>query len=187
MSDDVLSKRRVLLGITGSIAAYKACELVRRLKDAGAEVRVVMTQHAAKFVGQATLLSLSGNRVSTDLFAPPDQWVPDHISLSRWAEVLLVAPATANIIGKVASGIADDLLSTTILSCRCRVLFAPAMNSAMYEHPVVQDNITKLRKLGFEFISPETGPLACGEEGVGRLADLNAILEKLRSVLSPKS
>jgi len=183
MSEVALSKRRVILGITGSVAAYKACELVRRLKQAGAEVRVVMTENARRFVGEACLLPLSENRVVTDLFGAPDQWVANHISLSRWADLLLIAPATANIIGKAAAGIADDVLSTAILSARCKIVFAPAMNSAMYENPVVQENIAKLRRIGCEFVGPEAGPLACGEEGVGRLADVTVILEKVESIL----
>lgn len=184
MLADRLSKRRIVLGVSGSIAAYKACDLVRKLRQAGAEVKVVMTRNARRFIDHATMASLSGNSVVTDIFASSFEWAPQHVSLSQWGEILLIVPATANIIGKAAAGIADDILSTTILSARCKVVFAPAMNSAMYENPIVQENIKKLQRVGCEFVGPETGPLACGEEGVGRLADIPAILEKLKSVLT---
>ncbi len=186
MNDRPFSDKRIVLGITGSIAAYKACELVRRLKDAGAEVKVVMTENASKFIGENTLLSLSGNKVVTNMFPSDEEWMPDHISLAGWADLILIAPATANILGKAASGIADDVLSTTILCARCKVVFAPAMNSAMYENPIVQENIAKLRRLGYEFVEPEAGFLACGEEGVGRLADISTILEKLKASLETR-
>jgi phosphopantothenoylcysteine decarboxylase/phosphopantothenate--cysteine ligase len=187
MNDMPLSQRNIVLGITGSVAAYKACIILRRLREAGAQVRVIMTQAATHFVGVETLASLSGNRVITGLFESSEQWVPDHISLSRWAHLILVAPATANIIGKAAAGIADDSLSTTILSARCKLLFAPAMNSTMYDNPVVQDNIARLRRIGCEFIPAEAGPLACGEEGVGRLAEPKTILDKVISILRTAS
>jgi phosphopantothenoylcysteine decarboxylase/phosphopantothenate--cysteine ligase len=180
---DLLPKRRIVLGITGSIAAYKACELVRRLAEAGADTKVIMTRNATRFVGEAAMLSLSGNPVVTDMFSLHAEALPEHISLSRWAQLILIAPATANIIGKAAAGIADDLLSTTILSARCKILFAPAMNSAMYQNPIVQSNITKLQALGYEFVDPDVGPLACGDEGLGRLADISKIIEKAKSIL----
>jgi phosphopantothenoylcysteine decarboxylase/phosphopantothenate--cysteine ligase len=183
MSSGSLSERNILLGITGSVAAYKAAELVRRLRDAGADVRVIMSHNATRFLGEQTLLSLSGNKVITDLFGSGDEWASNHISLSQWAHVLLIAPASANIIGKAASGIADDIVSTVILSARCKVVFAPAMNAAMYQNPIVQENIGKLRRAGCEFIGPETGALACGEEGIGRLADVSSILAHLDNIL----
>jgi len=186
MSESSLSKRNILVGITGSVAAYKACDLVRRLTEAGAEVRIVMTENARRFLGETTLAALSGNRVVTGLFTGAEDWMPQHISLGRWAEAVVIAPATANIIGKAAAGIADDILSTIILSASCVVVFAPAMNTAMYEHVIVQENIAKLRRAGCEFVEPEAGILACGEEGVGRLASTDAILEKLKSILQPK-
>lgn len=184
MNDKPLANRRIALGITGSVAAYKACDLLRSLTRAGADVRVILTRNAARFIGEATLLSLSRNRVITDMFASA-AWAGDHISLARWAELLLIAPATANIIGKAASGIADEILSTTILSVPCKVVFAPAMHSAMFQHPVVQENIARLQKNGCEFIPPETGPLASGEEGIGRLAEISTILAKVLSLLKP--
>lgn len=184
MSDRPLSDRKVVLGITGSIAAYKACDLVRKLKDAGAEVKVVMTANASRFLSENTMQSLSGNPVLTEMFARPSQFVAEHVSLSKWADVILVAPATANIIGKAAAGIADDLLSTTILSAIRKVVFAPAMNSAMYENPFVQENIGRLSRVGCQFVGPESGPLLCGDEGAGRLAEPDLILEKVKSYLN---
>ena len=185
MNEKPLANRRIALGITGSIAAYKACELLRRLTEAGADVRVILTRNAARFVGEAALLPLSRNPVLTDSVTGSGDWVADHIAVAQWAELLLIAPATANIIGKAASGIADDILSTTILSVRCKVVFAPAMNAVMFQHAVVQDNIAKLRKNGCEFVPPETGFLACAEEGIGRLADMNTILATVVSLLNP--
>ncbi len=183
MSDTSLSERHIVLGVTGSVAAYKACHLIRRLRDAGAEVRVVMTANAGRFVGEETMRALSGNRVISDLFVGGDEWVANHIELGRWADLLLIAPATANIIGKAASGIADDVLSTAILSARCKIVFAPAMNTAMYDNAIVQGNIEKLRGVGCEFVPPEPGALACGERGTGRLADVDAILETVQRIL----
>lgn len=184
MSHPSLSERRIVLGVSGSIAAYKACELVRRLRDAGAEVRVVMTANALRFVGADTLRSLSGHRVSTAMFTSESEPIPEHLSLKQWADLIVIAPATANIIGKAAAGIADDLLSAAILSAFPRVLFAPAMNSAMYRNPVLQENVAKLRRLGCEFVGPEAGLLACGEEGPGRLADTDVILERIQAALT---
>jgi phosphopantothenoylcysteine decarboxylase/phosphopantothenate--cysteine ligase len=184
MSRRELSKRKVLLGVTGSIAAYKACMLVRLLKAAGADVRVIMTASASHFVGETTLACLSGNAVSKDLFDSGTPCEADHISLSNWADIIVVAPATANIIGKAAAGLADDLLSTTILSGIQKVLFAPAMNAAMYSNPLVQQNIEKLRGAGCAFVGPESGELACGEEGAGRLAEPELIVETIKATLS---
>jgi phosphopantothenoylcysteine decarboxylase/phosphopantothenate--cysteine ligase len=183
MSNSYLTNRKIVLGITGSIAAYKACEVLRTLKDAGAEVRVMMTPNSRRFLGEATMQCLSRNEVRTDMFASPVQSLPDHLSLSQWADVILIAPATANVIGKAAAGIADDIVSTTILAAIQKVVFAPAMNPAMYENPVVQENIAKLRRVGCEFAGPETGVLASGERGVGRLASPDLILQTVISVL----
>lgn len=185
MNDKPLASRRIALGITGSIAAYKACDILRGLTQAGADVRVILTRHAARFIGEPLLLSLSRNRVLTDRSDSLDEWAGDHISIARWAELLLIAPATANIIGKAAAGIADDILSTTILSVECTVLFAPAMHSSMFQHPVVQDNIAKLQKHACQFIPPETGPLASGDEGIGRLANTATILATVVSLMKP--
>ncbi len=187
MSDPVLSERRIILGLTGSIAAYKTCELVRRLRGLGAEVRVVMTVNAMRFVGEETMQCLSGKRVLTDMFGSGSEEVPRHLSVRDWADLIVVAPATANIIGKAASGIADDLLSTIILSAMQKVVFAPAMNSGMYENLLVQENIATLRRAGCQFVGPQRGVLASGDEGTGRLADTNAIIQTIEDVLKDAS
>ena len=186
MRKNNLKNRNILLGVTGSIAAYKSCELVRRLRESGAKVRVILTAAAEKFVGETTFLTLSQNPIIKELFCYSENWVPQHISLSQWAEILVIAPATANIIGKVASGIADEILSTTILSRKCPVLFAPAMNQNMFENSIVQKNIEKLKKLGYHFIEPEVGYLACGYEGKGRLANIEKIIRKISALLPKK-
>jgi phosphopantothenoylcysteine decarboxylase / phosphopantothenate---cysteine ligase len=176
----------ILLGITGGIAAYKAAELVRLLVKAGAEVHVIMTEAAQKFVTPLTFQTLSMNPVHTDLFNLIGEREIGHISLADRADVVLIAPATANIVGKLASGIADDFLSTTVLATKAPVLIAPAMNSNMYENPLYQENQEKLRKLGFHFVDPVTGGLACGWEGQGKLPDPVEICEAVSAVLSRK-
>ncbi len=184
MNATPLPERRILLGVTGSIAAYKACGLVRKLTGAGAQVRVVMTANALRFVGAHTLQCLSGHRVLTAMFSPQSEPIPEHVSLTRWADLILIAPATANIIGKAAAGIGDDLVSAILLAAIPRVMFAPAMNSAMYQNPILQENVAKLRRLGCEFVGPATGFLACDEEGPGRLADAHVILQRIQAVLT---
>lgn len=171
--------KTVLLGVTGGIAAYKSASLVRKLKDLGADVLVVMTENAARFVTPLTFRTLSQNPVYMDMFQPRKEGDVEHVSLGEEADLMVVAPATANIIGKVASGIADDLLSTTIMAAKCPVLFAPSMHSQMYENPIVQGNIEKLRGLGYHFVGPEVGKLARGDIGVGRLARIEDIVEKV--------
>ena len=178
----MLAGRRVLVGVTGSIAAYRAAEVVRGLAREGAETRVVMTAAARRFVSPVTFATLSGHPVATRLFGGG----PVHIELARFAEAVVVVPATANILGKVANGIADDLLSTVLLACTGPVLFCPAMNASMYRHPAVQANIGRLKEMGYHFAEPGTGALACGEEGPGRLAEPEAILEHVRILLGPK-
>ncbi len=167
----------VLLGVTGCIGAYKAAEILRGLQRAGAEVRVVMTRHATEFVRPLTFEALSGKPVVTGIFDQEDYAEIKHISLAREAELLLVAPATANIIAKFAGGIADDFLSTLYLSNTNPVLIAPAMNVEMWNHPATQANIAALRARGVEFVDPDEGYQACGEVGVGRLAEVNRIVE----------
>jgi phosphopantothenoylcysteine decarboxylase/phosphopantothenate--cysteine ligase len=166
---------RVLIGVTASIAAYKAAEVVSDLKKSGADVSVIMTEHAASLIGAATFRGLTGNEVRTDLFEGGTKR-PLHIDLARDHDVLAIVPATANIIGKIACGICDDLLSTVVLSTTAPVVIAPAMNEMMYLNTVVQENIAKLTARGYSFVEPETGWLACGAEGVGRLASLDAIV-----------
>ena len=184
MSNRALSQRNVLLGITGSIAAYKACDLVRKLKASGAAVQVIMTANARRLLSEAAMACLSGNEVLTEQFSSGSTTLAHHVVLGEWADVLLVAPATANIIGKAAAGIADDLVSTTILTALPKVVFAPAMHSSMYTNPIVQENITKLRAAGCQFIGPAEGPLASGGEGIGRLAAPEVIISKLETILS---
>jgi len=171
----------VLLGVTGGIAVYKACELVRRLRDGGHEVQVAMTESATRFVTPMTFGVLSGKPVATSLWDPSDPSI-DHIRLARWPDVIAIAPTTANTIGRLANGLADDLLSTVVLASRddVPVLLAPAMNTAMWNNPLVQRNLTLLREVDggrrYRIVPPTEKTLACGEEGVGALADESEIL-----------
>ena len=181
--DNPLKNARVAVGVTGSIAAYKCCELVSRLKQSGAQVRVIMTHSARKLVGEITFSTLSGNPVAVDMFPEHPQFSMPHISIADWADVVVIAPATANIIAKTVSGIADDLLSTILIAAKCPVIFAPAMNSKMFESRVLQRNIQKLKELGYSIIEPESGYLACGYEGKGRLASIDSILENIQDIL----
>ena len=158
-------KHNVVLGVTGGIAAYKACDIVSRLVKKDVNVDVIMTESAAKFVGPVTFQSLSKNRVVTDMFDTNFYWDIEHISLAKKADVFLIAPATANIIGKMANGIADDMLSTTVMATKSRIIMAPAMNTAMYENHAVQENIEKLKNRGVIFIEPVEGLLACNDVG----------------------
>ena len=164
-------KRTVVVGVTGSIAAYKACELVRLFVKNGDDVHVVMTDHAKAFVTPLTFQTLSRNPVQSALFDRPEDWRPGHISLAEAADLVVVAPATANIIAKMAQGIADDLLSSILLATRAPVLVAPAMNEGMYVNAATQANLATLRTRGVVFVDPSEGELACGTAGVGRLAD----------------
>jgi len=172
----------ILLGVTGSIAAYKSAEIVRLLTKRGLDVKVLLTENGARFIGVETLATLSGHPVYVEMFAAARSDQIGHISLSDWADVLLIAPATANIIAKFAGGVADDLLSTTFISCECPVIIAPAMNSRMYAHPIVQENIKKLRQIGASFIGPEAGELACGTSGKGRMSDPETIVDAVSAV-----
>ncbi|MGQ9475808.1 MAG: bifunctional phosphopantothenoylcysteine decarboxylase/phosphopantothenate--cysteine ligase CoaBC [Actinomycetota bacterium] len=166
----------IVFGVTGGIAAYKAVEVVRRLAERGIDVRVVMTEHATRLVGPDTFRAVSGNPVATRLFNAPGPPM-EHISLARAADLVVVAPATANILAKMAHGLADDLLSTTLLATRAPVLVAPAMNREMYRHPATQENLRTLRERGVHVVGPESGSLACGEEGEGRMAEPARIVE----------
>lgn len=190
MADKVLTVfkgKKIVAGICGGIAAYKAADVVSKLRQLGASVHVIMTENAQKFVMPLTFQTLSSNRVITDMFEEPDEWNVAHVSLSASADLVLVLPATANIIGKVASGIADDMLTTTIMAAHCKVAFVPAMNTAMYENPVVQRNIEKLSSLNYSFIEPGTGMLACGTEGKGRMPDTPDILNFAAKLLDTGS
>jgi phosphopantothenoylcysteine decarboxylase/phosphopantothenate--cysteine ligase len=177
--------KRVVFGVTGSIAAYKACELVSRLTQAGAVVNVVLTPAASHLVSAATLRELSRNPVGVDLFTGLAGRPMAHVSLAEAADLVLVAPATANLLGKVAAGVADDLLTTTILAARAPVLFAPAMNVRMWQNPAVQANVGRLREFGYHFVGPASGWLACGEVGEGRLASLADIIEAAERLVGP--
>jgi phosphopantothenoylcysteine decarboxylase/phosphopantothenate--cysteine ligase len=172
----------IVLGITGSIGAYKACDLVRLLKDAGYAVTCVLTQRAAKFLAPLTLQALSERKVYTDLFELDTPAVL-HTSLADHARLVLVAPATANIIGKYANGLADDLLSCVLLATRAKVLFAPAMNVHMWQHPSVQRNVQTVKRLGARFVGPDVGKLACGYEAIGHVAEPEDILQTVKQMV----
>ncbi len=167
--------RTIILGVTGSIAAYKACELVRLFVKNGDDVRVVMTDHAKEFVTPLTFRTLSRNPVENAMFADPLDWKPGHISLAEAADVLVIAPATANVIAKMANGIADDLLSSVALATKAPIVVAPAMNTGMWENAATQANIETLKKRGVRFVQVGDGELACGTSGPGRMAEPEAI------------
>ncbi len=163
--------RTIVLGVTGSIAAYKACELVRLYVKNGDDVHVIMTEHAKEFVTPLTFRTLSRNPVESAMFADPLDWKPEHVSLAEAADVLVVAPATANILAKMAHGIADDLLSSVALATKARIVVAPAMNTGMWENAATQANVKTLRERGVGFVETGTGELACGTSGPGRMAE----------------
>lgn len=173
----------IVIGVTGGIAAYKVCGIISYLKQEGANVDVIMSENATKFISPMTLEVLSGNKVIYDMFDRPDYIDVKHISLARKADLFLIVPATANIIGKVAFGIADDMLSTTIMATKAPVVFAPAMNNGMYENSIVQDNIKRLKRYGYKFIGPISGHLACGYEANGKLAKNEDIVEYVKTLL----
>lgn len=179
----MLQGQCVVLGVTGGIAVYKAVELLRLLVKAGASVHVVMTRHAQEFVTPLTFQTLSGNPVHTEMFSLLQEQEIGHISLADRADLVLVAPATANFIGKVANGIADDLLSTILLATRAKVLFAPAMNTNMWENPLYQDNQRRLEGLGYHFVEPASGELACGWEGKGKLPDPQVLFNAVHRIM----
>ncbi|SHJ43800.1 Phosphopantothenate-cysteine ligase [Hathewaya proteolytica DSM 3090] len=177
--------KNVVLGVTGGIAAYKALDLVSRLKKKDINVDVIMTKSAMEFITPLSFQSLSQNPVVYDMFAEPKSFEIQHISLAKKADLLAIVPATANIIGKVSSGIADDMLSTTIMATKAKVVFAPAMNTNMYTNAIVQRNIAYLKELGYAFIEPEAGRLACGDIGTGKLASVDLIEEVILKELYP--
>ena len=176
--------KHIVLGVTGSIAAYKSADLIRRLQDKGCDVTVIMTHEAERFIPSLTLASLSGKKVYRDMFDEDGSaWQMSHIELGQKADVLLIAPATANIIGKLACGLADDLLTCTVLATKARLVIAPAMNEAMFKNKIVQDNCEKLRKNGVEFINPVKGKLACGIVGEGHLAEIEDIVKVVEKII----
>jgi phosphopantothenoylcysteine decarboxylase / phosphopantothenate---cysteine ligase len=172
---------RVVLGVSGGIAAYKAPELVRRLRDAGADVRVILTPNAARFVSPLSLAAVSDHGVILDQWGDPQHGGVDHIELARWADVLLIAPATANLLAKLAVGIADDALTTYAIAHRGGMLVAPAMNTFMLQHSTVQANVETLRARGVDIIEPDSGMLACGDEGAGRMPDVPVLVDRVRA------
>ncbi|MCC7519336.1 MAG: phosphopantothenoylcysteine decarboxylase [Verrucomicrobiae bacterium] len=179
--------KTILLGVTGSIAAYKAAEIASALAKQGHAVHVLMTRAATRFVVPLTFHTLTKNPVIVDLFAEERSGVPTHIELADAADLLLIAPATANVLAKLALGLADDALSATALACRAPLLLAPAMNGNMWRHPATQANIRTLQERGAKLIGPEEGALACGYEGLGRLWSVEGILDAARKILEPSS
>lgn len=179
----MIKGKNIVIGITGGIACYKACEVITHLVRAGANVEVIMTKNATEFITPLTIETLSKHMVVVDMFEKKEHIEVEHISLARKADLIAVVPATANIIGKVANGIADDMLSTTIMATKAKVVFAPAMNNEMYNNIIVQDNITKLRKYGYDFIEPIEGNLACGYRAIGKLANKETIIAKIQKLL----
>lgn len=182
----MLKNFNVLLGVSGGIACYKSCEIVSRLKKLGAGVDVIMTAHATEFVSPLTFETLSARPVVSDMFARERQWEVEHIALAKKADICLIAPATANIIAKLAEGIADDMLSTTFLALKCPVIIAPAMNTNMYDNLTVKDNLAKLKSKGAIIIEPVEGRLACGDSGKGKMAEPVDIVAKTVEILLPK-
>lgn len=176
-------KPHVIVGVSGSIAAYKAADVVSKLVQAGMDVTVTMTPHATKFVAPMTFQALTRRRVLVDQYDPETVLDPTHVTLTDDADLVLIAPATANVIGKIAHGIADDMLTSLMLAVRCPVLIAPAMNDRMLANPFVKANVARLKGAGYAFIDPEAGRLACGTVGVGRLADPEKIVARVKKML----
>lgn len=179
----MVKNKVIVLGVTASIAIYKSCDLIRRLQEQGFQITVVMTAQAQELIKPVVFQSLSGNKVYSGLFNDPASWEIEHISLAQRADLLLIAPATANIIAKIASGICDDLLTCVVCATKSPVLICPAMNESMYENKITQDNIKRLKNFGYKFIGPRTGSLACGKIGAGCLADIDAIVKEAIKIL----
>ena len=173
----MLKGKTVLLGITGSIAAYKIAYLASALHKLHADVHVLMTENATNFINPITFETLTGNKCLVDTFDRNFQFQVEHVSIAKKADVVMIAPASANVIGKLANGLADDMLTTTVMACRCQKILAPAMNTAMYENPVVQDNIRRLQTYGYEVITPASSYLACGDTGAGKMPEPETLLE----------
>ena len=181
-----LTGRNIVLGVTGGIAAYKSAEVVSRLRHLGANVHVIMTKNAAEFVAPLTFRTLSANPVVTDTFAEPEEWNVEHVALAKLADLFAVVPATANILAKMACGIADDMLSTTLLATKAPVLVAPAMNTGMWTAEATRRNVETLRNRGVEFIGPDSGVLACGDTGAGRMSEPQEIVNRIAELISGK-
>ena len=167
----MLKGKTVLLGVTGSIAAYKTASLASMLVKKGVKVHVLMTKNAAHFINPITFESLTGNKCLVDTFDRNFEFSVEHVALAKQADVVMIAPASANVIGKIAHGIADDMLTTTVMACRCKKILAPAMNTNMYENPILQDNLDICRRYGMEVITPAWGYLACGDTGAGKMPE----------------
>lgn len=180
----MLKNKTVVIGVSGGIAVYKVCDVVSRLKKLNANVHVIMTKSATEFVTPLTFQSLSQNYVVKDMFEEPKTWDVEHISLAKKADVFLIAPATANVIGKVANGICDDMLTTTVMATTGKILIAPAMNTNMYKNPILQRNINTLKELDYNFVDPESGRLACGDIGEGKLASPEVIVDAVIGLLT---
>jgi phosphopantothenoylcysteine decarboxylase/phosphopantothenate--cysteine ligase len=175
----------ILLGVSGGVAAYKAVDLAGKLSAVGAKVGTIMTANACQFIGPKSFEAVTRSAVFTSLWAGPEEFKGDHIGLLDWADIVVVAPATANIIGKIANGICDDLLSTTICVCWGKpILIAPAMNENMWKNPAVQRNVKTIKEMGFKLIGPEKGRLACGTEGIGRMSEPQDILKAIEKLAS---
>ncbi len=180
-----LKGKTILLGVTGGIAAYKAPMILRRLQRMGAQVMVAMTKAGTEFVTPLTFKALTGHPVLVDMFDPATEWQIEHVILAEKVDLVLIAPATANIIGKIAAGLANDMVSLTVMATKAPVIIAPAMNVNMYENPIVQGNIKRLQEGGYTFVEPEEGVLATGIRGKGRLAEVDSIVKKVCEILSP--
>lgn len=180
----MLKDKTVVIGVSGGIAVYKTLDVISRLRKLGVNINVIMTKSATEFVTPLSFQSLSQNYVVCDMFEDPKTWDVEHISLAKRADVFLIAPATANVIGKIANGIADDMLTTTVMATKAKVLIAPAMNTNMYENPILQRNINTLKELGYNFVEPESGRLACGDTGKGKLASPETIVDEVVKLLS---
>lgn len=178
-----MKPKNIILGVTASIAIYKACEIIRQLKKEDFSITVVMTKEAGEFIKPIVFQSLSGNKVYQGFFDEPQTWEIEHISLAKRADLVLIAPATANIIAKIASGICDDLLTCLVCATKAPVLICPAMNESMFENKIVQDNIKKLKTLGYKFVGPIKGRLACGRVGMGCLAEVGTIIKEVKKIL----
>lgn len=181
-----MKDKTIILGVTGGISAYKAADLASKLFQAGAKVKVVMTKSATEFITPLTFRALTRNPVAVDLFASPENNMIGHVMLGEMADAVVIAPATANIIAKIAHGIADDMLTCTVLATKAPVIVAPAMHANMYTNPATQENIAKLKERGFIIIDPEAGPLASGGVGPGRLAEVTKIIEEIKRVVGDK-
>ena len=179
-----LTGKHIVLGVTGGIAAYKSAEVVSRLRHLGADVHVIMTRNAMEFVTPLTFRTLAANPVVTDTFAEPEEWNVEHVALAKLADIFVIAPATANILAKMANGIADDMLSTTVLATKAPVLVAPAMNTGMWTAEATQANLRTLKERGVRFVGPDSGILACGDRGAGRMSEPEAVVEAVEGILT---